>query len=61
MVWAEAWRWCILPDLRQSVSLNRAMGQPNLYPIVLSHLAIAKLGFINDTISVAFQQHDLNM
>ena len=31
-------------------SLNRAMGQPDLYPFVLSDAAIVKLGFIHDTI-----------
>jgi hypothetical protein len=31
-------------------SLNRAMGQPDPYPFVLSPPAIAKLGFIHDTI-----------
>ena len=31
-------------------SLNRSMGQPDLYPFVLSPLAIAKLGFIHERI-----------
>ena len=31
-------------------SLNRAMGQPDLYPFVLSAPAIAKLGFVNDLV-----------
>ena len=31
-------------------SLNRAMGQPDLYPFVLSDRAIAKLGFVHDII-----------
>ena len=48
-------------DLRQLVdawlpltfavnSLNRSMGQPDLYPFVLSPAAIAKLGFIHDLV-----------
>jgi hypothetical protein len=32
-------------------SLNRSMGQPDLYPFVLSGTAIAKLGFIHDLIA----------
>ena len=32
-------------------SLNRAMGQPDLYPFVLSDPAIAKLGFVHDTVA----------
>jgi hypothetical protein len=31
-------------------SINRAMGQPDLYPFVLSEGAIAKLGFVHDII-----------
>ena len=31
-------------------SLNRAMGQSDLYPFVLSQPAIAKLGFVNDLV-----------
>jgi hypothetical protein len=34
-------------------SLNRSMGQPDLYPFVLSPAAIAKLGFIHDLIHPA--------
>jgi hypothetical protein len=31
-------------------SLNRSMGQPDLYPFVLSEPAIAKLGYVHDLI-----------
>jgi hypothetical protein len=31
-------------------SLNRSMGQPDLYPFRLSTVAIAKLGFIHDLV-----------
>ncbi len=31
-------------------SLNRTMGQPDLYPFVLSPAAVAKLGFIHDLV-----------
>jgi hypothetical protein len=31
-------------------SLNRSMGQPDLYPFVLSTPAIDKLGFVHDLV-----------
>ena len=31
-------------------SLNRSMGQPDLYPFVLSEPAVAKLGFVHDLV-----------
>ena len=31
-------------------SLNRAMGQPDLYPFILSTPAIDKLGFVHDLV-----------
>jgi hypothetical protein len=31
-------------------SLNRAMGQPDLYPFILSTPAIEKLGFVHDLV-----------
>ena len=31
-------------------SLNRAMGQPDFYPFVLSTPAIDKLGFVHDLV-----------
>ena len=34
-------------------SLNRSMGQPDLYPFVLSPVAIEKLGFIHDLVRSA--------
>jgi hypothetical protein len=34
-------------------SLNRAMGQPDLYPFVLPEPAIAKLGFIHEIVSAS--------
>jgi hypothetical protein len=34
-------------------SLNRSMGQPDLYPFALSPGAIAKLGFIHELIHPA--------
>jgi hypothetical protein len=34
-------------------SLNRSMGQPDLYPFVLAPAAIAKMGFIHDRIHAA--------
>jgi len=37
-------------------SLNRAMGQPDLYPFVLSSPAITKLGFVHDVIHQAAGQ-----
>jgi hypothetical protein len=37
-------------------SLNRTMGQPDIYPFVLSPGAIAKLGFIHDLIRDAARQ-----
>jgi hypothetical protein len=38
-------------------SLNRTMGQPDLYPFVLSKGAIGKLGFIHDLIRAASSRH----
>ena len=40
----EAW----LPLTYAMNSLNRSMGQPDLYPFVLSETVIGKLGFIHD-------------
>jgi hypothetical protein len=34
-------------------SLNRSMGQPDLYPFVLAPAAIAKMGFIHDRVHAA--------
>jgi hypothetical protein len=34
-------------------SLNRSMGQPDLYPFVLSPSAIGKLGFVHERIYAA--------
>jgi len=31
-------------------SLNRAMGNPDLYPFVLSPAVVAKLGFVHDVV-----------
>ena len=31
-------------------SLNRAMGNPDLYPFVLSPAVVTKLGFVHDVI-----------
>ena len=42
----DAW----LPVTFAVNSLNRCMGQPDLYPFVLSAAAIAKLGFIHDLV-----------
>ena len=42
----EAW----LPLTVAVNSLNRAMGQPDLYPFVLSPPAIDKLGFVHDLV-----------
>lgn len=36
-------------------SLNRSMGQPDLYPFVLSSVAIEKLGFVHEVINRAAQ------
>ncbi len=36
-------------------SLNRSMGQPDLYPFVLSPVAIQKLGFVHEVINRAAQ------
>jgi len=37
-------------------NLNRSMGQPDLYPFILSRSAIAKLGFIHDLVRNARPQ-----
>jgi hypothetical protein len=42
----EAW----LPFAFAVNSLNRSMGQPDLYPFILSPPAIAKLGFVHDLV-----------
>jgi hypothetical protein len=42
----EAW----LPLTFAVNSLNRSMGQPDLYPFVLSPVAIEKLGFVHDLV-----------
>ncbi len=42
----DAW----LPVTFAVNSLNRCMGQPDLYPFVLSEAVIAKLGFIHDLV-----------
>jgi hypothetical protein len=31
-------------------SLNRAMGNPDLYPFVLSPAVVSKLGFVHDVV-----------
>lgn len=45
----EAW----LPLTYAVNSLNRSMGQPDLYPFVLSPVAIGKLGFVHELIRSA--------
>jgi hypothetical protein len=45
----EAW----LPLTLAVNCLNRSMGQPDLYPFVLSPTAIDKLGFVHGLISAA--------
>jgi hypothetical protein len=47
----EAW----LPLTFAMNSLNRAMGNQDLYPFVLSPAAIAKLGFVH---GVVHSQHE---
>jgi hypothetical protein len=42
----EAW----LPLAFAVNSLNRSMGQPDLYPFVLSPGVVEKLGFIHDLV-----------
>jgi hypothetical protein len=42
----EAW----LPLAYAVNSLNRSMGQPDLYPFVLAPRAIEKLGYVHDLI-----------
>ncbi len=42
----DAW----LPLTFAMNSLNRAMGQPDLYPFVLSPAVVAKLGFVHDLV-----------
>jgi len=42
----EAW----LPLTFAVNSLNRSVGQPDLYPFILSSAAIAKLGFVHDLV-----------
>ena len=34
-------------------SINRSMGQPDLYPFVLSPKAVEKLGFVHQVVSGA--------
>ena len=45
----EAW----LPLTLAVNCLNRSMGQPDLYPFVLSSAAIGKLGFVHGLIGAA--------
>ena len=45
----EAW----LPLTIAVNSLNRSMGQPDLYPFVLSPPVIDKLGFVHERVRVA--------
>ena len=45
----DAW----LPLTFAMNSLNRAMGNPDLYPFVLSPAVIAKLGFVHDVVHAA--------
>ena len=42
----DAW----LPLTFAMNSLNRAMGNPDLYPFVLSHAVVHKLGFVHDVV-----------
>jgi hypothetical protein len=41
-------------------SLNRSMGQPDMYPFVLSPTVIEKLGFVHDIIGCAASQRSLS-
>jgi hypothetical protein len=36
-------------------SINRSMGQPDLYPFVLSPQVIEKLGFIHELVHTPYQ------
>jgi hypothetical protein len=42
----DAW----LPLTFAMNSLNRAMGNPDLYPFVLSPAVVTKLGFVHDVV-----------
>jgi hypothetical protein len=42
----DAW----LPLVFAMNSLNRAMGNPDLYPFVLSPAVVTKLGFVHDVV-----------
>ena len=49
----EAW----LPLTFAVNSLNRSMGQPDLYPFVLSPAVVGKLAFIHDRVHAAADGH----
>ena len=41
---------CWLPIAGAVNSINRCMGQPDLYPFVLTEAVIQKLGFVHDLV-----------